>query len=340
MLNPSALLKHPVQVSDERADVHARWMAAMRRGDFEEAWRQTDRIELPRRQLERAGTFVWQPHHLIWNGQQFSGRHVWIRCNHGLGDTLQFLRFVPFVARVARQVTILTQPPLLSLLSEHPGLGDVRNGWNDEPEPDDCVQVEIMELPYAFRVTRDSLPQTVPYLDHARVEARAKPLPLPEHPGALKVGLLWAASEWDRSRSVPFSELEPLSEIQGVRFYNLQQGPSAADARGSCLDLVPLSRHTSEIVDAAAALLRLDLLITVDSMVAHLAGALGRPVWLLLLQDADWRWMEQLENSHWYPSMRLFRQRANGWRGVVEDVATALRQYRTSVRARPISRTT
>jgi hypothetical protein len=148
------------------------------------------------------------------------------------------------------------------------------------------------------------------------------------HPGELRVGLLWAGSDWDARRSIPLKLLNALRHLSGVRFYSLQQGPHALDTATSRLAIEPLARHTREVSALAAAMLELDLIVTVDCMAAHLAGALGRPVWMLLREHADWRWMTQRTDSPWYPTMRLFRQEREGeWSGVVEQVAEALRLY-------------
>src|SRR4051812_16998555 len=147
------------------------WMRAMRRGHFAAAWAETDRVEMPRREQERRGQLVWQPHHLLWSGEPFDGRRVVIRCNHGLGDTLQFVRFVPRVQTVARAVTLMAQPALVDLLRAAPEFGEVRNGWSDEPLPAHDAEVEIMELAYAFRGTPETLSTTVPYLPIVRAAA-------------------------------------------------------------------------------------------------------------------------------------------------------------------------
>jgi ADP-heptose:LPS heptosyltransferase len=141
----------------------------------------------------------------------------------------------------------------------------------------------------------------------------------------LRVGLIWAASDWDRTRSIPLHALAPLGGVPGIRFYSLQQGEQAAASAHAPFAIEPYSTHTGEIVAAAAAMLELDLVITVDAMAAHLAGALGRPVWVLLKHEADWRWMDAVPTSPWYPTMRLFRQaRAGDWTSVAHDVAHAL----------------
>jgi hypothetical protein len=304
------------------AEVASEWMAAMRRGDWAQAWRQSDRIELPRRELQRCGACARGPQHLRWDGTPFTGRSVLVRCEHGLGDTLQFIRFVPELSRQARDVTVLVQPHLLSLLQGGPGLGTVLDGWTDDPAPAHEVEIEIMELPYALRTTLDTLPPPYPHLA-GRTAGRLNY----EWPadGKLRVGLQWAASEWDSSRSIPFALLEPMLRIGQARFFSLQQGEAAGEALHARLPLAALSRHTGDIIAAAAAMRELDLVISVDNMVAHLAGTLGRPTWLLLKHEADWRWMEGRSDSPWYPSLRLFRQPHPGdWGSVVAMVARAL----------------
>jgi len=304
-------------------EVAAAWLAAMRRGDWEQAWRETDRIELPRRWAQAHNAFTPGPQHLKWDGSAFAGRRVLIRCEHGLGDTLQFIRFVPPISRIAREVHLLVQPQLLALLQGAPGLGQVRNAWTDDPAPAHDVEIEVMELAYALRVRMENLPPSYPHL-RERAAAHAAAVQLPQD-ARQRVGLLWAASDWDDTRSIPLSALEPLLAVRSARFFSLQQGKAAHDPLLQRLPVVSLSNRTGEVVAAAAAMLQLDLVITCDGMPAHLAATLGRPTWLLLKHEADWRWMEQRGDTPWYPAMRLFRQPAAGdWDSVVRAAARAL----------------
>lgn len=301
-------------------DVSGDWFAAMRRGDFESAWRATDRIELPRRQRQREPRFERQPEHLRWDGTPPAGRTVLVRCEHGLGDTLQFMRFLPHLR--ADHVHFLVQPPLVELLRDAPGLGEVRNYWTDDPLPPHEVDIEVMELAYAFRTTAAELPPPYPHLA-SRLPRHA--LALPDE-GRLRVGLVWSCSHWDQTRSIPLADLAPLFALEEVQFFSLQQGDAAADPLLQRLDIQPLSARTADVRLAAAALCELDLLVTIDSMPAHLSGTLGRPTWVLLKHEADWRWIEGRDDSPWYPAVRLFRQpRAGDWRGVAHEVAAALR---------------
>jgi hypothetical protein len=299
-------------------DVAGDWLAAMRRGDWEQAWRATDRVESLRRALQAQAGFQPRPEYLCWDGTPPAGRSVLVRCDHGLGDTLQFMRFVPQLG--ARELHFMVQPSLLPLLAGAPGLGQVRNWWTDDPLPPHEVQVEVMELPYALRATQATLPPPYP-LAAALAGAR---FALPDE-GLLRVGLLWSASDWDASRSIPLPALAPLFEVEAVRFFSLQQGDAATDPLLRRLDIDVLTPRTQDLCAAAAAMQALDLVISIDGMPAHLAGTLGRPTWVLLKQAADWRWMEERADSPWYPTMRLFRQRKAGdWRGLAEEVAQAL----------------
>jgi hypothetical protein len=286
-------------------------MRAMRAGDWEAAWRQSDRL----------------PSHLVWDGTPFDGRRVRVRCLHGLGDTLQFMRFVPAIAGRARHLDFLVQPMLLDLLRGAPGLGEVSNAWTDDPPPCD-VEIEVMELAYALRCRLDTLPAPYPHLA-LQVRGRS-PVRLHED-GRLRVAVLWSVSDWDNGRSVPLRALEPLLRLPGVAFYSLQQGRAALDPDIERLGLVALSPHTEAIADAAAAMLAMDLVVTPDAMPAHLAATLGRPAWVMLRHDADWRWMEAREDSPWYPAMRLFRQHAPGdWAGVADAIARELTRARAA----------
>lgn len=311
------------ETSAEMVEIGARWREAMLGGNFEAAWRQTDRIELPRRAAERNGSFIRQPHQLLWNGEPFTNRRVLVRCEHGLGDTIMFARYFPLLGTQARRVIVKAQPMLLPLLEEMEGVDLLLDAWTTDPEPPHDVAIECMELAYAFRSNLETLPSAVPYLPANRLRT---PLSL-ELTNEYKchVGLVWAASDWDTTRSLAIDDLAPLAKTRGVLFHSLQQGGRANEIASAPITTEPLSEKTRDITGAAAAILALDLVITVDTMVAHLAGALGSPVWLLLQKEADWRWIRDCNRSPWYPTMRIFRQPTAGdWRFVMERVTLAL----------------
>ncbi|MBK0394058.1 hypothetical protein [Ramlibacter algicola] len=322
--------------------VAAGWTAAMHAGDWEAAWRHTDLLERPRREAQARPGFERQPWHLVWDGSPLSDRSVLVRCEHGLGDTLQFSRFLPALAQQAREAHVMAQPHLLRLLRAVPGIGTVHDGWAGPDWPAHELEVEVMELAYAMRVTARTVPPPLPLAEHVH--------PLPgvreREDRRLHVGLLWAASNWDHSRSLPLAELLPLLDMPGLRLFALQQGPAALDPIAAGWPLEPLWQRTDAIEDAAHAMLAMDVVVCVDGMPAHLAASLGRPTWLLLQHEADWRWGGDPARTPWYPAMRLFRQDEPGdWQGVIARVAGGLQDLQGAPTAsgdagRPAARAT
>jgi hypothetical protein len=301
---------------DTQEDAPDLWMRRMLRGEFEEAWKKSDQ-DL----AARAGTPCWHlPRHFqyIWDGTPLAGKRVLIRCYHGLGDTIQFIRYAPLLKAMAADVTVWAQAPLIPLLKTVEGIDRLLPLHDGTPEAEYDVDVEVMELPHIFRTTLATIPANIPYL-------HAQPLPLSPTREQLAVGLVWKAGDWDTRRSIPFSLLAHLAELPGIQLYILQaDAVSAGWQEGVGVNPGEFSLH-----DYARVVGGLDLLITVDSMPAHLAGALGVPVWTLLQAEADWRWMKQRDDSPWYPTMRLFRQeQAGDWAGVMERVKVELRSFK------------
>lgn len=295
------------------------WTAAMRRGDFAAAWRVSD-AALHAARPDPSET----PRHLqaVWRGDPLAGQRVLVRCYHGLGDTLQFIRYAELVRAIAREVIVWAQPELIPLLRNVRGIDRLLPLHNGTPEADYDVDLEVMELAHVLRTEPGSMPSAAPYLHVAAA-------PLPEPDAMLKVGLVWEAGGWDPRRSVLVTELAALTDVPGLALYALQRGPGLRDWVG-------LSAGSDRPEETAAAMQALDLVITIDSFPAHLAGALGRPTWTLLHADPDWRWMVDRDDSPWYPTMRLFRQEQPGdWAPVIARVAAELRlhlQQRRAVR--------
>jgi hypothetical protein len=273
-----------------------RWKCWMLLGQFERAWQESEAIA--RRGAPDPNRF--------WDGQPFTGKRVILRCLHGLGDAIQFIRYAPVLRSKAERLIVETHPEMVELLRGVEGIDEVIS-WLD-PAPEWDQQIEIMELPRALGATVDTIPARVPYIAIDGPDCSAS--------GDRKVGLLWASSGWDPARSIPPREFEPILALPGYSFYNLQHGPESGR-----LEMHGTAAQTGDIARTAADILRLDLVITVDTMVAHLAGALGKPVWTLLPFRADWRWMLDREDAPWYPTMRLFRQPEPGnWGPVIERV--------------------
>ena len=293
------------------------WTRCVKQGDFAGAWQVSDAVL-----RARAGRPCWHlPRHQqwIWNGGSLLGKRVLIRCYHGLGDTIQFIRYAPAVRALAREVTVWVQPALLELLRGTAGVDRWLPLHDGLAGADYDVDVEIMELPHVFRSTLSTLPARVPYL-HVPPAAMSTKMSAPPR---CRVGVAWQAGDWDTARSIPLRLLAGLAEIPGVALHALQRGSALADWRGG---FGPVS-GSDDIVTAARVMRALDLVISVDSFPAHLAGALGRPVWTLLHAAPDWRWMETRDDSPWYPTMRLFRQEQPGeWGPVIARVAAQLRR--------------
>lgn len=279
----------------------ALWDQAMRAGAFDAAWAVSDAVLKARDPATRDDPAL--PYHLrwVWDGQSLDRRRVLVRCYHGLGDTLQFCRYLPALRRRTAHVTLEAQLELLPLLRRLPGPDRLIPFRPDTPAPASECDIEIMELAHALRLA----PSGASYLSAA---------PLPRTAGGLLVGLCWQAGGWDPGRSVPLQALAPLGEVPGVRLISLQRGPGMAElTTAGAPPVLDTGDRSADVGTVARLLTTLDLVVTVDTMIAHLAGALGRPTWLLLQAEADWRWMTG-RRSHWYDSVRLYRQtRPGGW---------------------------
>jgi hypothetical protein len=277
-------------------DVMSDWFTHMRRGDFAAAWEISDavlasRAGVPSWHLERE--FQW-----IWDGTPLAGKRVLIRCYHGLGDTIQFARFFPLVNAIASECTVWVQPSLIPLLETMPGIGRLLPLHDGTPEVEYDVDVESMELTHVFRTTIDTIPPA-PYL-------HVSPFQWSGGRSGRRIGIVYRAGDWNPIRSIPRELIERLPFT-----HSLQLGESDLPVD------TPLA--TAQVMRA------LDLVITVDTMTAHLAGALGVPVFTLLPYDHDWRWMDGRTDSPWYPSMRLFRQpRPGDWDAVIDEVRYAI----------------
>jgi hypothetical protein len=296
-------------------DLTAQWMEHMRRGEFDRAWRNSD--ILLRQHLAAPPDAHDVPRHqqVVWNGASLHGKRVLVRCYHGLGDTIQFIRYVPLLKTIAAHVIVWAQPSLITLLSTACGIDRIISLHDGTPDCDYDVDVEVMELPYVFRTTIETIPARIPYL---HVDASAL------DNCKMKVGLVWRGGDWDPRRDVPFDLLTRLAEIQEISFYVLQQETAAWEDHQSFKTILP---PNADALTTARVMRALDLVVSIDSMPAHLAGALGIRTWTLLQKDADWRWMSDRRDSPWYPTMRLFRQQQPGdWETVVAQVKTELRR--------------
>lgn len=292
----------------------------LKRGEYERGWQQYEwRWKVKNGEAHRRD--FSQP---LWRGEALDGRRILLHCEQGLGDSVQFLRFLPQVRARGGRIVLELPRGLVRMAGEIEGLEACVVHGN--PLPCFDVQLPLMSLPLVLGLRSEAIPAAVPYLPipaSAREQAMRRNWPA----GDRRIGLVWAGNPTqsnDRWRSMPFTALAPLCNQTGMRFYSLQVGAAAQQCdRARVADL---TAEIGDMADTAALIEQLDLVITVDTSVAHLAGALGRPVWVLLAHNADWRWGVEGEHCPWYPTARLFRQSALGdWRTVVDAVASALR---------------
>ena len=262
-----------------------------------------------------------------WSGTPQPGETILVHAEQGFGDALQFVRFVPAVAQRCGNVVLEMPGPLVRLARTVPGASQVVAAGDPLP-PFDC-HCPLLSLPRVLKTNLASIPDAVPYLDFAKEASAVWTERIAPAPG-LKVGLVWAGNAVGATdpRHVDLRLLQPLWEIAGVNWFSLQVGDRAGDL--SWLDnrqILDLSPWLADFAETAAAIGHLDLVISVDTSVAHLAGGLGRPTWVMLQYAPDWRWLLDRDDSPWYPTARLFRQRKAGdWESLVREVATALAQ--------------
>jgi hypothetical protein len=301
----------------------SRWLCWMLLGQMSYAWQESDAVR------KRGAP---DPHRR-WDGSDFAGKRVLLRSLHGFGDAIQFIRYAPCIRQRAESLVVEAAPRLVELLRCAAGVDEVvpwgQQGisWN--------IEMEINELPYVFRTEETTIPRTTPYLSaprdlvatigsvigarQARAEGLQAALP--------RIGLVWGCDAWNRSRMIPLTLLEPLLARTDACFYSLQGGEDNVQwtQLRERYSLQDASDYGDGLLTLASVMEHLDLVITIDTMAAHMAGAMGKPVWLMLQHAADWRWMMDRVDSPWYPTMRIFRQRTPGtWGDVIHAVSREL----------------
>jgi len=321
-----ALYNDVLRVAPHAAEV--KWnksLALLALGNYREGWALYEEgIACGKR-----GAQPFQSRH--WNGNRFAGRLL-IWGEQGIGDQIQFLRYAALCKELCGEVFVWARPTLAPLLKNCSYIDHVAA---DPGENDFDCHISMMSLPHLFGTTLENIPSAVPYL-FVSDEARAKWAPKFAGVGNFKIGLVWAGNSRagqldahliDRRRSLHLSLLQPLLDLKGLRFYSLQMSDAAGQIeecglRGRIEDFMP---EVNDFLDTAAIIENLDLVISVDTSVAHLAGALGKPVWILSRYDACWRWLRNRETNPWYPTARVFGQKEAGdWEGVVEKVSQTL----------------
>jgi tetratricopeptide (TPR) repeat protein len=314
--------RRAIQLKPDAADIH--WDLAfllLSMGRFAEGWEEFEwRLKDETKRLRRDFSAPQ------WNGEALAGKTLLLHAEGGFGDAFQFVRYVPLLRGRAAKMILECDSALVRLFSDLPGIDEIIARGQALPAFD--YHIPLQSLPRLFKTDLTNIPNAVPYLkvqpeNQASWKARVK------NDGRLKVGLVWAGSPRakisDDLRTRGLDVFAPLGQMPNVRFFSLQKGPESNLARPPGLEMTDFTRDLNDFADTAALIENLDLVISVDTSVAHLAGALAKPVWVLIPFSSDFRWLMDRTDSPWYPTMRLFRQKQrNDWQGVVAEMADAL----------------
>jgi len=320
--------RHAVELKPDSAEAHCRFgLMLLRTGELEHGWAEYEwryRISVP-----------WSFPHPRWAGDDLHGRTLLLHADQGLGDSVQFIRYAPLIAARGGRIILRCQRQLARLLKYFPGVQQTLS--EDDPLPVFDVHCPLINLPVAFKTSLQTIPSTGPYLRANPTLVRAWGSHVDPTHKRLKVGLVWAghpSHSNDRYRSADLSTFAPLGDCGEIAFYSLQVGPSAVEVGSPPpgLNLIDLTAEISDFADTAALIEHLDLVIAVDTSTAHVAAAMGKPVWVVLPFVAEWRWLIDRPDTPWYPTMRLFRQpKLNDWEGAIAQLIDPLR--RLNVRA-------
>jgi Tfp pilus assembly protein PilF len=309
-------------------------LALLTRGDFQQGWEEHE-------WRWRCKDFPSAPRNFAqpqWDGRELEGRTLLLHTEQGLGDAIQFVRYVPLAAQRGGKIIIECQAELQRLFQTMDERCQIVP--RGQPLPGFDLHCPLLSLPRVFRTTLANVPKEAPYLHADAEDAGRWENRLADDSLIVKVGLAWAGSPThknDRNRSIKLARLAPLGQVPGARFFSLQKGEAAAEAKTppTGMELVDWTEELKDFADTAALIANLDLVIAVDTAVVHLAGAMGKPVWTLSPYVSDWRWLLDRDDSPWYPTMRLFRQPARGdWDSVITRVADALSLW---IKNRPFS---
>jgi tetratricopeptide (TPR) repeat protein len=300
-----------------------RAVALLLKGEFLQGWKEYE-WRFKRDNAQRV-----YPHTLRglrWNGSPFGGERLLVHCEQGFGDVLHFCRYLPMVKALGGTVIVEIQKQLAPLLKTMPAIDEIAL-FDPHTPPSTRYDryIPLLSLPMLMKTTFEKLPAHIPYLqaDTELTVAWRGRLPA----GGLRVGLVWSGSDTDPQRACRLADWHSWWRHGPIRFFSLQKGPAAEQTNmlGDSQAMVHLGAELADFSDTAAVIAHLDLVITVDTAVAHLAGAMGKPVWVLLPLVADWRWLQKRSDSPWYPTARLFRQsRRNDWSQVIQEVGAAL----------------
>jgi len=317
-----------IQIEPNHADSH--WYLSfllLLLGNFKDGWKEYEWRWKTKAFIPNLYNFP-QP---LWDGFDITGKFIFLHAEQGFGDTIQFIRYAPLVAQHGAKVIIGCPKELISLFQSIDGIHQIIT-WGEEL-PSFDVHCPLMSLPLVFGTTLDTIPAEIPYIKVNTDLLKRWKDKVRNDDSKFRVGLSWVgrpAHRNDSNRSFPLETLAPLAQSDGVIFYSLQKGKGSEQAKTppEGMKLIDYTDEIQDFSDTAALIENLDLVISIDTAVAHLAGAMGKPVWTLLPFVPDWRWMLKREDSPWYPTMRLFRQPFPGdWESVISNVRKELKIF-------------
>jgi tetratricopeptide (TPR) repeat protein len=322
--------RHALTITDSPLAHFNLGFGLLLRGELEPGWREYEW----RTQCPEVNPTMRQVPGPAWDGSDLSGKTILLLDEQGLGDAIQFIRYVRLVAeRRPARIILECQSPLARLLRTTQNVEQVISRGQTPPAYD--VHCSLLSLPLVFNTTLETIPTSTAYLQAEeqlagdwQISLDAEITKIPGAAKAIKVGLVWGGNtKPNPDRTVGLAALAPLAAVPGVVFVSLQKGPHAQEAKNPPpgMRLIDLTDKISDFVDTAALINGLDLVITIDTSVAHLAGAMGKPLWILVPFSPDWRWLRDRKDCPWYPSARLFRQSALGdWPSAINNLAEEL----------------
>ncbi len=327
------LMNKALHLNPNDANIHfALGMAFLLKGDFNDGWKEYEwrwkAKDFRKRGCFRKPDSFSQP---ILNNLDIGGKTVLVYAEQGLGDEIQFMRYIPLLAEVGANIVIECHKELSGLLHSVEGVKHLIIQGEQLPEFD--LQCPLLNLPLIFNTTLENIPNKVPYLSvnpHLIQQWKYK---IQIDSSNFKVGLVWQGNpkhKNDRNRSIPFNLFSAFAQLPNITFYSLQKGKGSEQSKNTPIGMkfLDLTEEINDLSDTGALIENLDLIISVDTSIVHLAGALGKPVWTLLPFAPDWRWMLNRQDSPWYPTMRLFRQPSPGdWDSVMKMVIEELQKF-------------
>jgi tetratricopeptide (TPR) repeat protein len=322
-----ACLLRALGLNHDHADAHlamAQNLLAM--GEFDPGWMEYEW----RNQTDAGKATMPAMTSAHWNGMTIPAGRLLLVGDQGYGDTIQFARYIPMAAERCQELIVGCSAEIGPLLANIPGVAQYCHRWTDVPGH--AAHCRLSSLPYLFHTRLDTIPGQIPYLtaDPARIEHWRDRLSSTLPAGVTRIGLAWTGRPThpnDRRRSLPLARFAALGQAGPAAFVSLQKPLPARDqdAMGRFAGMIDLAEALTDFGETAALIENLDLVISVDTSIGHLAGALGKPTWMLIPKAADWRWMLDREDSPWYPSLRLFRQqKAGDWDAPIERLRAAL----------------